>query len=71
METFRRAPELIEDETDQHRPTQRDADLVFTRGDVRPFHHADWSYIRRPAGRRLRSRLVMGYGTFGTTSRRS
>jgi integrase len=60
LKTFRRAPELIEDETDQHRPTQRDADPVFTRGDGRPIHRPDWSYIWRPAVEA--ARLPAGYG---------
>lgn len=60
LDTFRRAPELIDDETDPHRPTQRDADLVFTRGDGRPIHRADWSYIWRPAVEA--AGLPAGYG---------
>lgn len=31
------------------RPTTRPADLVFARGDDRPIHRVDWSYIWRPA----------------------
>lgn len=49
LDEFRSAPEEIEDETDPRRPTVRYANLVFTRGDGRPIHRADWSYIWRPA----------------------
>ncbi|WIY03832.1 site-specific integrase [Amycolatopsis mongoliensis] len=49
LETFRSLPEEIDDETDPRRPIRRPANLVFTRGDGRPIHRADWSYIWRPA----------------------
>lgn len=49
LDVFRVSPEEIEDETDPRRPTSRPAELVFTRGDGRPIHRADWSYIWRPA----------------------
>lgn len=49
LDTFRIAPEEIEDETDPRRPKRRMANLVFTRGDGRPIHRADWSHIWRPA----------------------
>ncbi|MGH3567123.1 MAG: tyrosine-type recombinase/integrase [Pseudonocardia sp.] len=42
-------PEDIEDETDPWRPATRLAHLIFTRGDGRPIHRADWSHIWRPA----------------------
>jgi integrase len=40
---------LFQDETDPRRPIVRPAHLIFTRGDGRPIHRADWSYIWRPA----------------------
>jgi integrase len=49
LAAFPGAPEEIDDETDPRRPTRRVARLVFTRGDGRPIHRADWSYIWRPA----------------------
>ncbi|EIE97358.1 tyrosine-type recombinase/integrase [Saccharomonospora glauca] len=49
LETFRSLPEEIDDETDPRRPIRRPADLVFTRGDGRPIHRSDWSFIWRPA----------------------
>lgn len=49
LATFPSRPEEIEDETDPRRPTVRPAPLIFTRGDGRPIHRADWSYIWRPA----------------------
>jgi integrase len=40
----------VEDETRGVRDkTVREARLVFTRGDGRPVHRADWSHIWRPA----------------------
>lgn len=42
-------PEDIEDETDPRNRTTRPAHLLFTRGDRRPIHRADWSHIWRPA----------------------
>jgi len=42
-------PEKIEDETDPRNRTTRLAHLLFTRGDGRPIHRADWSHIWRPA----------------------
>ncbi|WP_197320594.1 site-specific integrase [Saccharomonospora sp. NB11] len=49
LDTFRPLPEEIDDETDPRRPIRRPVDLVFTRGDGRPIHRSDWSYIWRPA----------------------
>jgi integrase len=49
LATFRPLPEPISDETDPRKPFQRPASLVFTRGDGRPIHRADWSHIWRPA----------------------
>jgi integrase len=49
LDTFRATPEEIEDETDPRRTVRRPANLVFTRGDGRPIHRADWSHIWRPA----------------------
>lgn len=52
--------EEIDDETDPRRPTRRVAQLVFTRGDGRPIHRADWSYIWRPAVQK--AGLPAGFG---------
>jgi integrase len=49
LATFPVRPEEIADETDRRTPTVRPAHLVFTRGDGRPIHRADWSHIWRPA----------------------
>ncbi|WP_344027724.1 tyrosine-type recombinase/integrase [Pseudonocardia kongjuensis] len=49
LDRFRLRPEEIEDEINPRRPTRRPASLVFTRGDGRPIHRADWSHIWRPA----------------------
>ncbi len=53
-------PEEIEDETDPRAPVRRPARLLFTRGDGRPIHRADWSHIWRPAVER--AGLPAGYG---------
>ena len=60
LATFPGWPEEIEDETDPRAPTVRAAHLVFTRGDGRPIHRADWSHIWRPAVRA--AGLPAGYG---------
>lgn len=60
LRTFRLRPEDIEDETDPRAPTVRPAHLVFTRGDGRPIHRADWSHIWRPAVKA--AGLPPGYG---------
>jgi integrase len=52
--------EDIEDETDPRTPVVRPAHLVFTRGDGRPIHRADWSHIWRPAVQA--AGLPPGYG---------
>jgi integrase len=49
LRTFPVRAEWIEDETDPRKIIQRPAQLVFTRGDGRPIHRADWSHIWRPA----------------------
>lgn len=49
LATFRVRPEWIEDETDDRKKVRREARLLFTRGDGRPIHRADWSHIWRPA----------------------
>jgi integrase len=53
-------PEWVEDETDTRRTVRRPAHLLFTRGDGRPIHRADWSHIWRPAVRAVG--LPDGYG---------
>jgi integrase len=45
LATFPVRPEEIEDETDPRTVIVRPAYLLFTRGDGRPIHRADWSYI--------------------------
>lgn len=49
LDEFPVRPEDIEDETDPRNRTTRLAHLLFTRGDMRPIHRADWSHIWRPA----------------------
>lgn len=51
--------EWVEDETGRE-PANRPAGLLFTRGDGRPIHRADWSYIWRPAV--AAAGLPTGYG---------
>jgi len=58
--TFRVRPEDIEDETDSRHPVVRQAHLLFTRGDGRPIHRAEWSHIGRPAVKA--AGLPPGYG---------
>ena len=53
-------PEGIEDETDLRSPVVRPGRLIFTRGDGRPIHRADWSHIWRPAVRA--ASLPAGFG---------
>ena len=53
-------PEDIEDETDPRNPVIRPAHLVFTRGDGRPIHRADWSHFWPPAVKA--AGLLPGYG---------
>ncbi len=60
LTAFRLYPEDIEDETDPRAPVVRPAHLVFTRGDGRPIHRADWSHIWRPAVKA--AGLPPGYG---------
>lgn len=60
LATFPVRPEEIEDETDPRAPVRRPAHLLFTRGDGRPIHRADWSHIWRPAVRT--AGLPDGYG---------
>lgn len=60
LEEFPCASEEIDDETDPRRPARRLARLVFTRGDGRPIHRADWSHIWRPAVER--AGLPKGFG---------
>lgn len=60
LATFPVRPEDIEDETDPHRPTVRPGHLLFTRGDGRPIHRADWSHIWRLAMKA--AGLPMGFG---------
>ena len=50
----------IDDETDPRWSIVRSAQLVFTRGDGRPIHCADWSYTWRPAVKQ--AGLPAGYG---------
>jgi integrase len=60
LATFPVRPEWVEDETDGRTVVRRPARLLFTRGDGRPIHRADWSYIWRPAVRA--AGLRDGYG---------
>lgn len=60
LDRFPGRPEDITDETDPRRPVERLANLVFTRGDGRPIHRADWSHIWRPAVQA--AGLPAGYG---------
>ncbi len=60
LATFPVRPENIEDETDPRARVVRSARLVFTRGDGRPIHRADWSHIWRPAVQA--AGLPPGYG---------
>lgn len=60
LATFPVRPEEIEDETDPRVSVRRPARLLFTRGDGRPIHRADWSHIWRPAVQA--AGLPAGYG---------
>ena len=60
LKTFPVRAEEIEDETDLRRPHVRPARLIFTRGDLRPIHRADWSHIWRPAVKA--AGLPLGFG---------
>ena len=60
LATFPVRPEEIKDDTDPRTVIVRPAHLLFTRGDGRPIHRADWSYIWRPAVQA--AGLPPGYG---------
>ncbi|HTK66249.1 MAG TPA: tyrosine-type recombinase/integrase [Pseudonocardia sp.] len=60
LTTFSVGTEWVEDETKARESVRRQAHLLFTRGDGRPIHRADWSHIWRPAVKE--AGLPEGYG---------